>query len=330
MFILDTTIQIGNYSFKSIHEVEITKSVEELGDTAVIKLPTKFKVKQSDEEKFTEEALKVGDPVTVTLGYEGKYSGVEFVGYVSKISPRTPLEIHCEDAIWLLRRKNINKSWTKNTTLKEVLQEVVKDSGVPDKNIPDVQLAETTTDIELNKWIIKNANGAQVLQKIKQELLMSVFINDEGKLYVGLQQGTNIDQVVKYDLNYNLVENNLEFRTKEERLVKVRYIYKDAENKEDVVEVGDPEGENHDYYTSTIASKTERELLAKEEIEKLKYDGYDGDVVSFLLPYATRGMKAEVIDIEHPNRKGTYFIKKVAITFGTGGGRRTITLGGKL
>lgn len=320
MFILEANIQIGNYSFKSIHEVEITKSVDELGDTAVIKLPTKFKVRQSDEEKFTEEAIKVGDAVTITLGYEGKYSGEEFKGFVKKISPKIPLEIHCEDAIWLLRRKNINKSWSKNTTLREVLQEVVKDTPV--------QLAETTTDIELNKWIIKNANGAQVLQKIKQELLMSVFINDEGKLYVGLQQGTNIDELVKYDLNYNLVENNLEFRTKEERRVKIRYIYKDAENKEDVVEVGDPDGENHDYHTTQIKDRAKREELAKEEIEKLKYDGYDGDVVSFLIPYATRGMKAEVVDIEHPNRNGIYFIKKVVTKFGTGGARRTVTLGG--
>lgn len=322
MFILEANIQIGNYSFKSIHEVEITKSVDELGDTAIIKLPTKFKVTQSSEEKYTEEAIKIGDAVTITLGYEGKYSGVEFKGFVKKISPKIPLEIQCEDAIWLLRRKTINKSWTENTTLKQVLQEVV--SGT------EVQLAENGTDIQLNKWIIKNANGAQVLQKIKEELLMSVFINDEGKLFVGLQQGTNIDQEAKYDLNYNLVENNLEFRTKEERLVKVRYIYKDSENKEDVVEVGDPAGENHDYYTSIIKDRSQREVLAKEEIEKLKYDGYDGDVVSFLLPYATRGMKALITDAEHSNRDGAYFIKKVVTRLGMGGARRTATMGGRL
>lgn len=320
MFILEGTISIGNYTFSAIHEVEITKSVDELGDTALIKLPTKFKVKQTDEEKFTEEAIKVGDAVTITLGYEGKYSGEEFRGFVKKISPKTPLEIQCEDAIWLLRRKNINKSWPKNTTLEEVLQEVVKDT--------EVQLSGNIPSIELNKWIIKNANGAQVLQKIKQELLMTAFIDDAGKLYVGLQQGTNIDQVARYDLNYNLVENNLDFRTKDERRVKIRYIYKDEKNKEDVVEVGDPDGENHDYHTTIIKSRSEREKLAQQEIEKLKYDGYDGDVVSFLIPFATRGMKAEIEDQDHENRNGSYFIKKVVTRFGLGGARRTVTLGG--
>ena len=73
---------------------------------------------------------------------------------------------------------------------------------------------------------------------------------------------------------------------------------------------------------------TTEQLLA--EIEKLKYDGFEGDVTSFLIPYATRGMKAKLLDNEHPNREGNYFIKKVVTTFGTGGARRKITIGNKL
>ena len=46
MFILKAKIQIADFIFTSINDVEITKSVEELVDTAMIKLPTKFKVKQ--------------------------------------------------------------------------------------------------------------------------------------------------------------------------------------------------------------------------------------------------------------------------------------------
>ena len=120
MFILESKVEIGNYIFNQVNEIEITKSVEELSDTAVIKLPTRFKVRQNGEQKFTEDAIKVGDKVTITLGYEGKYSGVEFTGFVKKISPKIPLEIHCEDALWVLRRKNITRSWEK-TTMKEIL-----------------------------------------------------------------------------------------------------------------------------------------------------------------------------------------------------------------
>ena len=321
MFILESKVEIGSYIFNQVNEIEITKSVEELSDTAVIKLPTRFKVRQNGEQKFTEDAIKVGDKVTITLGYEGKYSGVEFTGFVKKISPKIPLEIHCEDALWVLRRKNITKSWEK-TTMKEILTEVVKDTPI--------QLADNIPSVNLDKWIIKNANGAQVLESLKKDLLMTAFINDEGKLYCGLQQLTNVGQTVVYDLNYNLVENNLEFKSKEERSIKIKYTYIDKENKRKSIEVGDPDGEQREYNTSVISDLNKLEEMAKAELEKLKYDGFEGDVTSFLIPYATRGMKAKLLDNEHPNREGNYFIKKVVATFGTGGARRKITIGNKL
>jgi hypothetical protein len=321
MFILEGKIEIGDFIFNAVNDIEITKSVEEMGDTAIIKLPTRFKVKQNGEQKFTENAIKVGDPVTITLGYEGKYSGVEFQGFVKKISPKVPLEIHCEDAIWLLRRKSITKTWSQ-TTMKEILQEVVKDTPV--------RLAKQIPDIELDKWLIRNANGAQVLESLKKDLLMSVLITDDGELYCGLEQLTNIGETVVYDLNYNLVDNSLEFKSKEDRKIKIKYTYIDAKNKRQSIEVGDPDGEQREYHTSVISDMKKLEEMAMAEIKKLKYDGFDGDVTGFLIPYATRGMKAKLIDSEHPNREGNYFIKKVVTTFGTGGARRKVTIGNRL
>lgn len=321
MFILEGKAEIGSFIFNSVNEIEITKSVEELGDTAVIKLPTRFKVKQNGEQKFTEDAIRVGDKVVITLGYQDKYSGVEFTGFVKKISPKIPMEIHCEDAMYQLRRKNITKSW-ETTTVKEVLQEVVKDTPI--------ELADNIPEIKLDKWIIKGANGTQVLESFKKDLLLTIFINDEGKLYCGLQQLTNIAQTVVYDLNYNLVENNLEFKSKEERKIKVKYTYIDKENKRKSIEVGDADGEQREYHTSVISDLKKLEEMAKAEIEKLKYDGFEGDVTSFLIPFSTRGMKAKLLDSEHPNREGNYFIKKVITTFGTSGARRKISIGNRL
>lgn len=323
MFILEGKVEIGSFVFNSVNEIEITKSVEELGDTAIIKLPTRFKVRQNGEQKYTEDAIKAGDKVIITLGYQDKYSGVEFTGYVKKISPKIPLEIHCEDAMYHLRRKNITRSWDKPTTVKEVLQEVVT-------NTP-IQLAENIPEIKLDKWIIKGANGTQVLESLKSDLLLTIFINDDGKLYCGLEQLTNINQTVVYDLNYNLVENNLEFKSKEESKLKVKYNYMNPKtNKKESIEVGDPDGEQKEFTTSVISDLKVLESMAKAELEKLKYDGFSGDVTSFLIPFATRGMKAKLLDSEHPNREGNYFIKKVVTTFGTGGARRKVSISNKL
>ncbi|TRX39066.1 late control protein [Flavobacterium restrictum] len=321
MFVLEGKVEIGNFIFNSVNEIEITKSVEELGDTAIIKFPNRFKVKQNGTQNLTEEAIKIGDKVIITLGYEGKYSGIEFTGYVKKISPKIPLEIHCEDAIWVLRRKNVVGSWVE-TTLKEILKEVVKDTSI--------ELADNIQDMKLDKWIIKNANGAQVLESIKKDLLMSIFINDEGKLYCGLQQLTNIGQTVVYDLNYNLVANNLEFKSKEDRRIKIKFTYISSSNKRTSIEIGDTDGNQVEYNTSVVSDEKQLIEMAKAELEKLKYDGFSGDVVSFLIPFATRGMKAKIIDKEHPNREGSYFIKKVVTTFGMSGARRRVELSNKL
>lgn len=323
MFILEGKAEIGSFIFNSLNDVEITKSVEELSDTAVIKLPTRFKVKQNDEQKFTEDAIKVGDKVVITLGYQDKYSGVEFSGFVKKISPKIPLEIHCEDAMYLLRRKNITRSWLTATTVKEVLQEVVL--GTP------ITLAENIPGIKLDKWIIRNANGAQVLESLKKDFGLTIFINDQAKLYCGLEALTNVGQTVVYDLNYNLVANDLEFKTKDDRRIKVEYEYIDPKtNKRKTVEVGDADGEKRSFKTSEVSDEAKLKEFAESKIDKLKYDGFDGDVTTFLIPFATRGMKAKLLDVDHKNREGNYFIKKVVTTLGSGGARRKVSLSYKI
>ncbi|SDE77103.1 late control protein [Riemerella columbipharyngis] len=321
MFILKGHITIGGYDFKAISEVEITHSVDDLSDTATIKMPAKFKVRQTGEEKYTEEAIKVGDKVSITLGYEDVYESVEFNGFVASIGSKIPLEIKCEDAIWKLRRKNITKAFGK-VTLKSVLSELVSGTGV--------ELADNIPNYTFDKLIIKDANGAKVLEDLKKNHCLTAFINDEGKLYVGLQLVTNIGQSVVYDLNYNIVENNLEYKTAEQKKIKVKYTYIAKDNKRTTVEVGDDGGEQRTFTTSIVSDENKLREMAKAELKKLKYDGFEGSVKSFLVPYATRGMTAVIKDKEHLNREGKYFIKKVVTSFGDSGARRTIHISNKL
>ncbi|WP_289665573.1 late control protein [Flavobacterium panacagri] len=320
-----------SYTFNAVHDIEITKSVDELSDTAVIKLPAKFKIKQNGSEKFTEEALKVEDKVTITLGYEGKSSNVEFVGYIKKISPKIPLEIHCEDAMWKLRRKNISKSWEKEVSLQEILKEIVSSTDIELNNHSEL------TSFKLDKWII-DGNGAQALEKLKQNFGFASFITDDGKLHCGLEELTNIGQAATYDLNLNLVEKNLEYKTIEDRKILVKYTYINPKtNKRTVVEVGDKDGEQRTFTTSTVSEEAKLKELALKELNKLKYNGYNGDITSFLIPYATRGMKANLIDKdkeegkeEGKDRNESYFINKVVTTFGLNGARRKISIRNKL
>ena len=322
MFVLTSEIKIGQFIFRSISEVEIIKSIEELSDTAVITMPSKFKIRHNGEEKLVENAIKVGDKVEIKLGYEEKYEGVEFVGYVTAIGSKIPLEIKCEDAMWVLRRKNITHAYNSGTTLKEVLKKVVEGT--------DVELSDKIPSIKIDKLVIRMANGTQVLQKLKEHLALSIYLDSEGKLYAGLEQLNNLHKEAIYDLNYNLVENNLEYKTAEQKRLRIKYTYMDSKNKKKSVEVGDKDGELRTFHTSIISDEKKMEEMAHAEMQKLKYDGFEGSVKSFLIPYASHGMTAVIKDKEHPNREGKYFIKKVVTSFGSNGARREISISNKL
>ena len=310
MFVLTSEIKIGQFTFRSISEVEIIKSIEELSDTATIKMPSKFIVRQNGEEKLVENALKVGDKVSIKLGYEEKYEGVEFTGFVVSIGSKIPLEIKCEDA------------FNDKTPLKTILQKVVENT--------EIELSDKIPDVEVEKFIIRNANGTQVLQKLKEHLALSIYLDSEGKLYAGLEQLNNLHKEAIYDLNYNLVENNLEYKTAEQKRLRIKYTYMDSKNKKKSVEVGDKDGELRTFHTSIISDEKKMEEMAHAEMQKLKYDGFEGSVKSFLIPYASHGMTAVIKDKEHPNREGKYFIKKVVTSFGNNGARREISISNKL
>lgn len=321
MFILTCELHIGNYTFRHLLSAQVVKSVDNLSDTCIIEMPARFKVLAGGQELSTREALKAGDPVRLVLGYEDKYTGVEFNGFLKKIKPGTPLKLECEDAVYFLRQNNIR--WAKDhTTLQEVLQQVVKDTPV--------KLSEHIPHLPLDKWEIRDANGAQVLESIRRELCMTVLINDRGDLYCGLSQATNVGQTATYDLNYNIIQNDLEYVSREDIRLRVKYIYKDDKNAKRSVVVGDPDGELRTFHTSVVSDIEKLKEMALAELAKLKYDGYTGSITSFLIPYATRGMGAKIIDRESPERGGLFFIEKVVTTFSTSGARRTVTLGKKI
>ena len=124
--------------------------------------------------------------------------------------------------------------------------------------------------------------------------------------------------------------NDLEYRTKDERKLKIRYTYIDKNNKKKTVEEGDPDGELRTFHTSVVSDEAKLRAMARAEMEKLKYDGFDGSITSFLVPFATRGMQAHIIDKELKEIDERYFIKKVETTFGRNGARRQITIGARL
>ncbi|MCO5229596.1 MAG: hypothetical protein M9958_00430 [Chitinophagales bacterium] len=325
-FVLNSLIQIGNFRFKGVHNLKIEKSIHEYADRAVIALPTSSVIKHKNittESVQTAHRFKVGDKVNILLGYNGKKKE-EFVGFIKQINPTTPCEIECEGYSWILRnKKNITTSW-KNTTLIEVLKEVVKGT--------EIKLHKDIPNVSLRNIVINNASGTQVIEYIKglfKGTLTAYFIDDT--LYMGLTYIDLAIKTVKYRLRWNTIDgDSLKFKRADDVQVQIELNFKKSDGSQITTKTGTPGGiVRTDTITAVSDEKTLKEI-AEAKLKQEAFDGYEGSFDTKLIPFVQHGWRAELEDRLFPERSGNYFIESVTTTFGENGGTRTIELGIKL
>lgn len=320
MFVLCCEIKIGSVAFKSVHDVQIKRSIYNLAATAVIKVPVTAVLKRAGEPPTyieTAEAVKVGDPVEIRLGYDGQMN-TEFVGYVKRLNYKIPLEIECEDEYYLTRSINCVFS-KKETTLKQCLSTI----------LPGIKLG-VCADLTLKNFVVNNKPGSWVLGILKKEYGLTVFFDLNGNLYAGKAHDVQ-GETVKYLLRYNVIkDDDLKFQLASDVKMKVKAIcyYKDGTKIEG--ELGEDGGENKTLYYYDVKDAKELKALAQEELKRYSFDGYRGKIETFLFPYALPGMIAQLEDEVYQERSGNYYIESVDVSFGMSGARRNIEIGIKV
>lgn len=318
--VLICNIEIGAYRFRQVNDVEIRKSWRELSGKATICLPMKNNLQQ---------LIKPSDPVKITLGYLNVYEGVEFEGYVSRVSPGFPLTIECEDNSYLLKKTNLSKSW-QNTTLNEIVKFII--DSVKGK-FPNSNISANTSipSVNFTSFRLANVSAANALTKLKEEYGLASFFQGS-ILFVGLANQVNVGKKVKHSFAYNIIgqESDLVFRSPDEVSIKVKIygITKTNQKIETDETIGDADGEQRTIYVYNVIDKDQLKKQAVEQLNRMKFDGYDGSFSTFLVPYAEPLM---VTDLQDPNfgdsRNGNFIIDSVVTTFGERGARRRIEPG---
>lgn len=317
MFVLCSNITIGGMRFGGIHEVEIKRSIYELGATATIKVPVTAVLRQQGNppaEIETAKAIKAGDAVTIELGYDGQYN-TEFKGYVKTLNLRVPLEIICEDAYYLTRKKSITLSG--KTTLQNLLQKCGLNVGY-------------AASLTLNSFQADNRPVSWVLGKLKTEYGLVIFFDQEGKIYAG-EPFKVLGDEVKYRFRYNIInDNDLKYQHADDVNLKIKAIciYRDGTKVE--AELGVPDGTEKKIYFYDVTDKKELEILANAQLKRYSYDGYSGKIETFLFPFAAPAMIAVLQDDVYDERGGNYYIESVTTRFSRSGGRRVIEIGIKV
>lgn len=304
-------------SFSGFNAIEVVRDIFTINSSAKINIPLSARLKHggnTTESVQTADVFNRGDKVEIRLGYDDDLR-LEFEGYIKRLNFSKPLQIECEGCEFLLRSPMPTKTWAK-TTLTEVLNYIIDGTGI--------ELYDEMPDISFDDFVIgANLDRLQTLQQVKEKYGLTVYF-EGNKLYAGLAYTRN-NGTVKYELGTNtLKDDQLKYRSADDVALKIKAVWIRPDNTKLEAEVGDPSGSLRTLHFYNVSSVDELKRIATEEMQKYKYSGYEGKIITFAQPFALPAMKGEIVDKSYPERNGTYYITKTTVKADTGGVRRTV------
>lgn len=309
-------ITVGDWRLGMVEKVDIVRSVEQLADTCIITLPGAEYNKALD----VEQKLHRGDRVVVNLGYAEIGMVQEFEGWLQRIgTDNGAITLECEDDLFLFR-KALEDRQLENVTLSDLLALVVEGVG----GGFDIDCSYSWT---YQKFVISTATGFDVLQKIQEESGADIYI--QGKTLHVHGPGEKVGNTIIYDFEQNVQDCDLTYRRTEDRRVRivVKALLPDGKVKER--EYGTTGGDRV-VVRSAASDDASMDLRGESEHKRLTFDGYDGNIVTWLVPYIKPGDSAEIHDREYQYKDGSYYVKGVKTEFSAEGGVRTVELGYRL
>lgn len=327
MFVLGSKLKIGDVSFAGVHEVRIDKTIFSYVQTAIIKVPANMRlISRSGRKKTkiidTHTAFKEGDVVTINLAYNDRYTQ-EFKGFVKYIDQGQPTEITCEGYSYQLRNnKVVNKYW-KSTTVKEVLQEAIKDTDITIGHVIDMPLVN---------YNIYNATGAEIIDSLIKDVsrnTLTAFFIEPNVIWVGLRYNTP-SNTVKFRFGYNIInDDKLRVRQTADTDIKFEFVHKKQDGKRVRNKAAERLGRVKKERSPYVADVQALAELALAKAEKENYEGLEGEFTAFLEPVIQPGDMALLSDSLY-NRSGGYIVEAIKIRFGVGGARRITSIGLKV
>lgn len=316
MFRLCAKIEISGdgkrWTFAHVTEVEITRDVDKLTDECKLVLPKR--IKWDGEAK---SPIRRGMQVRVWLGYDHPDRlELAFVGYVREVGFKAPIELLCEDEMFVLKQKPAVKKAYRKASIAQVLSD--QNIGYPIKVLGEQGLGAYRV----------TADTVSALLATLGEQGIKCFFRLEGEkpvLYAGVvfERSATISQTFATAINL-IDSNSLKQQRAEDMRIKVKAVSIQSNGKKKRVEVGDPQGEVRTLHTYG-KSEAELKAWAEQEVKRLKRDGLTGSFTTFGIRLVDK-LDNVALRIDG-KRMGVYQVKKNVIKYGTSGYHQEITLG---
>lgn len=315
MFTMWHDITVGNWRLGMLESVEIHRSVELLADTAVIRLPGS----EYNAALDVESRIRRGDRVTVRLGYWETEIMTEFEGWVQRVgTDNGAITLECEDDLFRMRVALRDRQLEK-VSLKELLNGVLSEIGG--------YTLDCSYDWTYDRFVINTATGYDVLAKVQEESGADIYL--DGTVLHVHPPGQMTGREVIYDFAQNVQSCDLQYRRSDERRVRVvvKALMPDGTVRES--EYGPAGGDKVEVRCAATDDASMRSR-GESEVRRLSFDGYDGSITGWLVPYVRPGDSVVLHDRDYEYKNGKYFVQAVTTTFGSSGGTRKIELGFRL
>lgn len=303
--------------FPYVNVCTVSDSFDTFTGSATIILPQNLKYQNRNIYEGVDPMMMRGDKIKIEAGYYPKIKTL-FTGYISKIGNNIPIEVKCEDEMFILKQKISPNLSYKTVNLRTFIARLLEGTNIP----------FTASNIDLGAIRVNQSNIAKVLQVLRDTYGIYSFFRD-GVLKVGLPYYPNeaIEQTIL--MERQIISNDMEYLRKEDVKVKVKGVLINTDNSKTEIFVGDEDGELRTVF-QVGGTTTELKELCNRFLEQMNYTGYYGKFTTFLEPRLRHGDYVRLVSYKLPERNGTYLVKDVETSFGINGGRQIIELERKI
>lgn len=367
-------------SFDFVNEFSANDSWVDLTNQCKITFPKNIYVRDKENNLFPlggtqsdkqlTNLFQRGDSVSISYGYYMYENGNEtkevtkiFTGFVSNVTSKKPIQLECEDNMWLLKQIPCPPQvWPKDKTVEDLLRKLLKDITINNTKFNFTVNALTSTTV--GDLIVGNETVAQLLERLRKDFhLESYFSGDElrigSQVYIESEAVENMfvfqQNIIQDDLEYrrkddiklsaivnsiNTVTNDAtnkrgKTKTKQERISVLVYSdaqgnFKHIKKQKNVDFPENVEGERRTLFYPNVKSENDLAQKGIDELKKYYYTGFKGKFTTFAVPFVKMGDNVRLKDEVLPDRNGLYKVRGVEYTGGVQGHRQIITLDYKL
>jgi hypothetical protein len=336
-----------------VNDLEISSSWKNLTDTAKFIIPKNiiFKTKDGKSYDLSGKGKNItagthapfilrGDRISIEAGYWFyDADGIEqrpptttiFNGFISKVKIKIPIEIECEDNMWLLKQTTAPNKVFKGT-LESMVEELIKPLGFG--------LVKHPQGITTNVGVFRTQDETigEVLDRLRKDLRIESWFRGNNLHCSSIVYFPNeiADPQQVFEFQSNIIDDSLDYSRVDDITLganaisvnKVELTGTNADGKSKTKSkrleafVGKKGGEVRTLYFFDVKTEAELKKMGEERLRRFYYEGYRGSFTTFGEPFVKHGDIIKLRDKVLPEREGAYFVKSVKRKFGVSDGYR--------